>query len=75
MPEERFWLVLKDSFSLRSTVRHNSREEAMKEAARLAQNEQGVKFYVAAVTGYAEFPPQPVQGWHELQKPKRTSCD
>lgn len=71
---ERFWLVLADQSTMSTTVRHNCRESARREAERLATQNQGIRFFVAAVTGFAEAfspPPPPPITWTELKKPWR----
>lgn len=64
----RFWIVMAEEPVLVARVRHHSREAAKAEALRLARINKGQIFYVAAVTGFAEFPAIPIIGWNELQK-------
>lgn len=66
----RFWVVLRDhspATGLSCTVRHESRDSAKAEALRLASKHPGFAFFVAAVTGVAEFPIQ-TPSWTELKK-------
>lgn len=68
---QRFWIVLADVHHMQATMRHPNRELAKAEAMRLAALNHGVKFFVACITGAAQFPqplpPQPE--WTELKKP------
>lgn len=66
---DRFWIVLRDATTLHATMRHSTRESAMQEAVRLATANPGDRFYVAAVTGFAELPkPLPPQAtWNEMK--------
>ncbi len=50
----RFWVVFADETTMRCTYRHNSREAAIQEAIRLANQHPGKAFFVAAVTGRAQ---------------------
>jgi len=63
----KFWIVLADRESLFASVRHLNRELAKAEALRLAHVNRGTRFFVAAVTGVAEFPIQQI-GWTELER-------
>lgn len=66
---DRFWIVLRDRPQLVATVKHETRELAIAEAMRLATNNRGEGFYVAAVTGYAMVPAPviPPVVWTELK--------
>lgn len=70
MEEERFWIVLANKPQLIASKRHESRESAMSESMRLANQHPGTEFYVAAVTGKAFVPPPVVQSvqWTELKR-------
>lgn len=65
---ERFWIVMADRPVLSATYKHTCRETAKAEALRLAVGNPGTAFFVAAVTGVAEFPEQQA-GWTELERP------
>ena len=64
----RFWIVLGDKHTLTATVRHTTRESAVFEAKRLASENHGQGFFVAAVTGLAKVEPFPTS-WTELKSP------
>lgn len=68
METDRFWVVFLDGELLKSRVRHPSRELAKTEARRLANEYKGKRFYVAAVTGYAQIPEDKAD-WVELKNP------
>lgn len=68
METDRFWVVLRDGMTMTTMYRHSSRESAKNEAKRLAKENRGARFYVAAVTGYAQIP-EDAATWHELKSP------
>lgn len=45
----KFWMVLSDVSNTPPTLRHQTEDAAKKEAARLANNNPGIKFFVLEV--------------------------
>jgi len=62
----RFWIVMRDGNLMPTSFRHTSRESAKEEAIRLSKINPAAKFFVAAVTGYAQCPVE--NSWHEMEK-------
>ena len=66
--QEGFYMVFKDDNTMRSTMKHQTRQLAIDEASRLAIANPGQKFYVACFTGAAQVMAQPTP-FKNLTKP------